>query len=167
MTAPGALHASAVAAAGRALLILGPSGAGKSALAMELIALGAGLIADDLVVLRPAGDGLVAAHPDPAATTALIEARGIGLIRLPAAGAAPLGLVIDLGSEEAERLPPRRFWRGAPLLLRSRPLRPAALLLALRAGGPEDPEAGLRSGLAPGGAGDQIVNGLAESAESG
>ena len=41
------LHATCVAVDGRGLLILGPSGSGKSALALQLIALGAQLVADD------------------------------------------------------------------------------------------------------------------------
>jgi len=66
-TAPGAevvLHATAVAVGGRGLLILGRSGAGKSSLALQLIALGARLVADDRtrVTLGPAG--LVASPPE-------------------------------------------------------------------------------------------------------
>ena len=41
------LHASFVAINGRGVLILGPSGAGKSALALQLIAFGAKLVAGD------------------------------------------------------------------------------------------------------------------------
>lgn len=130
------LHASAVAKDGAALLILGPSGSGKSSLALELIALGAGLIADDLVRIRP---GPVAAPVRPGSTQR-IEARGVGLLRLPAAAPAPVRLALDLGVAETERLPPRRYWRGAPLLRRPERLSPAALILALASGGPEDPE---------------------------
>jgi HPr kinase/phosphorylase len=35
----------------------------------------------------------------------LIEARGVGLLRVPVAGPVPLTLVIDLSQTEAERLP--------------------------------------------------------------
>jgi len=40
-------HATTVAVAGRGLMIEGPSGSGKSALALELMAFGAELVADD------------------------------------------------------------------------------------------------------------------------
>lgn len=166
MTAAAAIHASAVALDGRGLLILGPAGAGKSALALELIALGAGLIADDLVRLAEVDGALTAAPVDDGAT-GLIEARGIGLLRLSTAGAAPVRLVMDLGRPETERLPPRRRWRRAPLLLRPSPLSPAALLLALKAGGPEDPEAEIGR-LLRGRAGRPKVPGNgSESTESG
>ncbi len=134
------IHASAVAAEGRALLILGPSGSGKSALALELIALGAGLVADDLVALEEGPEGCVAG-PVRAGATQPIEARGLGILRLPAVEPAPVRLVIDLGRPEPARLPERRLWRGAPLLFRPARLSPAALLLALKSAGPEDPEA--------------------------
>lgn len=161
------LHASAVAAEGGALLILGPSGAGKSALALDLVALGAGLIADDLVALLCAGEEVVAAHPAPGATEALIEARGIGILRLPAAAARPVRLVVDLGRVESERLPPRRFWRGLPLLHRPAPLHPAALLVALRTGGPEDPEAAVPSHLRPAAPRPNLLTNAGESVENG
>ncbi|MEM9638850.1 MAG: hypothetical protein AAGA94_14475, partial [Pseudomonadota bacterium] len=41
------LHASCVACQGRAVLILGRSGQGKSGLALQLMAYGADLVADD------------------------------------------------------------------------------------------------------------------------
>ncbi|MDO5529406.1 MAG: hypothetical protein Q4F71_08380, partial [Paracoccus sp. (in: a-proteobacteria)] len=59
------LHASALAAAGRAALILGPSGAGKSSFALTLLALGAGLVADDRVRLWGADGGLMVGPLDP------------------------------------------------------------------------------------------------------
>ena len=43
------LHASCIAVHGRGVLILGPSGAGKSSLALQLMALGADLVADDMI----------------------------------------------------------------------------------------------------------------------
>ncbi|MEO1532556.1 MAG: serine kinase, partial [Pseudomonadota bacterium] len=49
---PDPLHASAVALGERGLLILGPSGAGKTRLALELVALGAELVADDRVIVE-------------------------------------------------------------------------------------------------------------------
>jgi HPr kinase/phosphorylase len=99
------VHGSAVAWAGRGLLILGASGAGKSGLALQLIARGAALVADDRVVLRRRGGALVAGAP--AALAGLIEARGIGLLRLPAAPEATLALVVDLDRRPAARMPQR------------------------------------------------------------
>lgn len=137
------LHASCVAAAGRGLLILGAPGAGKSALALDLIALGAELVADDLVALRRAADGVEAFAPRGAG---LIEARGLGLLRLPACvGPVRVALALDLDRIEGDRLPPRRSARllGAPvpLLLRTEPLRPSALLACMLHGPPLDPDA--------------------------
>ncbi|MEO0362515.1 MAG: serine kinase [Pseudomonadota bacterium] len=143
------LHASAVEAAGRALLILGPSGAGKSALAIELIALGARLVADDLVALSAEGGRLIAAAPEAAPEGALgvVEARGLGLLSVPGAGPTPVALVLDLGREERARLPAPKRWSllgaSAPSLGRPPRLQPAALFVALRHGGPLDPEAPL------------------------
>lgn len=102
--------ASAVALDGSGVMICGTSGAGKSTLALELMALGAELIADDGVWVdlgqRDAGAPFLE-RPDTA--TDLIESRGIGLLRAGAVrGRAPLALVVDLDTEEPHRLPPRR-----------------------------------------------------------
>lgn len=140
----GPLHGAAVSHAGGCLLILGRSGTGKSTLALEMAALGGGIVADDLVVLSLL-EGVLVAAPLRPGSTVLVEARGIGLLRLKAAPPAPLRLVLDLDREEEERLPPRRFWSYAgvsvPLLFRPARLHAAAIFLALSAGGPEDPEA--------------------------
>lgn len=100
------LHASCVADRGRALLILGPSGAGKSALALQLMALGAGLIADDRTDLTLHDGHPVARCPAP--LRGMIEARGLGLLRVDPAPPAPVVLAVDLGRTETERLPPAR-----------------------------------------------------------
>ncbi|SHI83870.1 HPr kinase/phosphorylase [Wenxinia saemankumensis] len=100
------LHATAVALDGRALLIRGPSGSGKSALAFQLMALGAGLIADDLVILTAGPTGPVAACPPAGAGR--IEARGIGILAAPAHPPCTVALVFDRGHRERERMPPRR-----------------------------------------------------------
>jgi len=131
------LHASCVAVDGRGLLILGPSGAGKSSLALQMIGLGAVLVADDQVEVTLAGDSLVAAAPT--ALAGLIEARGVGLLRAETATGVPLRLAVDLGQPASPRLPERH---GIVLLetridLVQGPLNahlPAALLLHLRGG---------------------------------
>jgi HPr kinase/phosphorylase len=131
------LHASCVAMAGRGLLILGPSGAGKSALALQLMALGARLVADDQTELALRDGALIARAPVP--IRGLIEARGVGLLRAPVVEEAEVVLVADLGQREDQRLPP---WRkitilGKPvdLVLRAESDHfPAALMLYLAQG---------------------------------
>ncbi|WP_114965313.1 HPr kinase/phosphorylase [Alkalilacustris brevis] len=103
------IHASTVAIASpedsaRAVLILGPSGSGKSGLALELMARGALLVADDQTVLRREGTHLVASAPS--AIRGLIEARGVGLLAADTLAAAPVSLVVDLSQRETRRLPP-------------------------------------------------------------
>lgn len=105
MSAPLCLHATAVAYQGRGLLIRGASGRGKSALALSLIALGAALVADDQTLVERQGDALIARAPER--LTGLIEARGIGILRSPAAPPTPLTLVADLDRTSEGRLPPQ------------------------------------------------------------
>lgn len=97
------VHGAAVALAGRGLLILGASGSGKSGLALALIGRGAALVADDRVLLSRRGDALVARAPDAIAN--LIEARGFGLLRLPAIPEAPLAVAVDLDTAPSARMP--------------------------------------------------------------
>jgi HPr kinase/phosphorylase len=99
-------HASCVAMAGRAVLILGPSGSGKSTLALDLMALGAALVADDQVLLTRQSDQIVAASPIQIVNQ--IEARGVGILMAETCGASIVSLVVDLAQPETERLPPRR-----------------------------------------------------------
>ncbi|MDJ0976940.1 MAG: serine kinase [Erythrobacter sp.] len=102
------VQGSAVSLEGRALLIEGAPGSGKSSLALALIESGAKLIGDDGVTLTreeiDAAARLVASAPPNIA--GLIEARGVGLARLPVAEPAPLALILALG-EASERLPER------------------------------------------------------------
>lgn len=108
------LHATTVAllepgrSAAAGLLLMGPSGAGKSSLALQLLALGATLVADDRTCLAVRDDRLIAAAP--AAVRGLIEARGIGLLRVAALAEAPVVAAVDLGQTEGARLPPKRRW---------------------------------------------------------
>ena len=113
-------HASAVALRGQGVLLLGPAGCGKSALALELMAFGAGLIADDQVEIRVA-EGQAWLYP-PARAQPMIEARHIGLLATaPLCQKAPLRLAVDLARPEPARLPPHRtvVFQGAtaPLIL--------------------------------------------------
>ncbi len=101
------IHATTVAFGNRGLAILGPSGAGKSGLALQLMALGAELVADDRTVLARRGRELSAAAP--ATIAGRIEARGIGILASPIrTGGVPLAAAVDLAQPETERLPPFR-----------------------------------------------------------
>ncbi|MEL6476323.1 MAG: serine kinase [Pseudomonadota bacterium] len=131
------LHASAIAIEGRGLLIAGRSGAGKTSLALEMMALGADLIADDQVVLGRRDAELTLSPPEP--TAGLIELRGIGLVRRPFQSDIPLFLMIDLDHDAESRLPDAAFrdLLGLPVRLIFGPWRPglaAALTIAMRAG---------------------------------
>ena len=109
MSAP-TVHASAVLVGERAVLIRGPSGSGKSRLAFDLILAGrakqvppAVLVGDDRVQLDT-GAGNLIVRPAPE-LAGLIEIRGLGIRRIDHVGEAVVGLVVDLGAEDAERLP--------------------------------------------------------------
>lgn len=136
------LHASAVAVAGRGCLITGKTASGKSTLALEMVALGAELVADDRVDIartgRGAGGALMLSAPAPIA--GMIEARGVGILRLPACRGAPLALIVDLDEAEPERLPEgrSRALLGLPCALvlgRGRAGLAAVTFVLLRAGG--------------------------------
>ncbi|MBC7137823.1 MAG: HPr kinase/phosphatase C-terminal domain-containing protein [Defluviimonas sp.] len=111
------LHATTVARAGRGVVILGPSGSGKSGLALQLMALGAALVADDQTILHRRANGLFATCP--AAIRGRIEARGVGILAAEAIHEAQVCLSVDLGVAETERLPPPRSieWLGVPIAL--------------------------------------------------
>ena len=98
------VHASAVSLGGRGVLILWRSGAGKSGLALRLIALGAQLVSDDRVVLEPHGAAGLAARA-PATIRGLIEARGVGILRLEPVEPVPLVVGVDLDTAPEARLP--------------------------------------------------------------
>lgn len=88
---------------GRGVLICGASGSGKSALALQLIALGAQLVADDRTILTRNGSALMAGAPPTIA--GMIEARGVGIVHLPAAQEARIVLCIDMDRPVTTRLP--------------------------------------------------------------
>lgn len=96
-------HATTVSVGNAAVMITGPSGSGKSALALELIGLGAQLVADDLSQVVIEGDApYVIAPPE---LPGVIEARGVGLINVPHCPKARLQLVVDMAQIEMSRLP--------------------------------------------------------------
>ncbi len=102
-------HASLVALNDRGLLIIGPSGSGKSALALQLVALGADLVADDRTCLTTTAEGLYGQPPQTIAGR--IEARGLGILALPHRPDAPISAVVDMGQTETDRLPEPRDMR--------------------------------------------------------
>ena len=91
------LHASTVAANGRAVVIMGPSGSGKSDLALRLLDRGFTLVSDDRTIVRRDGDRLIASAP--ANIAGKLEIRGIGIVDMESAGEVPVALLVELTSE--------------------------------------------------------------------
>lgn len=131
------VHATCVAVAGRGLLIMGGSGRGKSGLALRMMALGAGLVADDRVMLNLQRDRVIASAPK--VIGGLIEARGLGLLHATPHPPVPVMAVLDLNTTETERLPGQRTTRllgqSVTLLHNADSAHfPAALMQYLKAG---------------------------------
>jgi HPr kinase/phosphorylase len=110
VTLPPTIHASAVLAGSRAVLIRGPAGAGKSRLAYAIIEAAhngliafARLVGDDRVHIEAAHGRLLVRPAEE--LKGLIEVRGLGIRRLPYEPVAAVGLLVDLGASDAERLP--------------------------------------------------------------
>lgn len=131
------LHASAVAIGRRGLLITGASGTGKSTVALQLVGLGATLVADDRVLVTPhAEGGLHLSCPEP--IRGMIEARGVGLLRTRSTEAIAVA-VVDLDRTETDRLPEAETAQIAgqslPLIKRVEgPAFPSILLVYLKGG---------------------------------
>ena len=100
------IHGSAIAVGERGCLIMGRPGSGKSRLVIETIALGARLVADDRVDLTLDVDKVLMSAP--VRLRGLVEARGVGILRLAEAIDAPASLIVDMDSAEQDRLPERR-----------------------------------------------------------
>lgn len=96
------LHATCVAIGGRGVLLIGASGAGKSDLALRLIDRGAELVSDDGTRLT-ARDGRLQASA-PTTIAGRIEARGIGILDVPARAEASVALMIAL-DQPVPRMP--------------------------------------------------------------
>lgn len=131
------LHATAVAFDGKSIVITGPAGSGKSSLALQLMALGAELIADDQVILTITDKGLFASCPP--SILGLIEARHVGVLNAEPSSSTLVVLAVDLGQTEQDRTPEHRYvtWldHEIPLLWSTKsPHFPASLLQMLKAG---------------------------------
>jgi HPr kinase/phosphorylase len=101
MHSPRRLHATCVSRDGDAILLVGPPGSGKSDLALRLLSRGFELVADDRVDIA---DGIASCPPE---LVGMLEARGIGIVRLPCRRQARIALIVDLGAKP-ERLPEPR-----------------------------------------------------------
>ncbi|GAB5389240.1 MAG: HPr kinase/phosphatase C-terminal domain-containing protein [Alphaproteobacteria bacterium] len=104
---PEIMNATGIAIDGKVVLLRGPSGSGKSDLALQLVGRGHKLISDDYVHLVAGDLGPLAAPPR--AISRLIEARGVGVVRLhpdQVSKQAPIALIVDLvPRSEVPRLP--------------------------------------------------------------
>lgn len=96
------LHASAVALAGRAVLISGPSGSGKSDLALRLLDRGFTLVSDDQTIVSKDDGRLLASAPPN--IRGKLEIRGIGIVEMETATDIPIALFVEL-TNEIQRLP--------------------------------------------------------------
>ena len=97
------IHASCVSIDGAGLLIVGASGSGKSSLAFELLGLGATLVADDRTEIHVENAGIRAQSPNNIA--GLIEARSLGIMKIPYLAKTDIRAMVDLDQVEASRLP--------------------------------------------------------------
>lgn len=100
------------------VLLFGEPGAGKSDVALRLIDNGATLVADDQVDLMFGEGGLWGAAP--AKIAGLIEARGIGLLRLPFEPRVKVALAVTLKPGGPVERMPARVWYQPPDAFRAR-----------------------------------------------
>jgi HPr kinase/phosphorylase len=137
------LHSTCVALDGRALVIRGAAGSGKSGLALQLMAYGAELVADDRVLLRPLDGRLMARAPQ--AISGMIEARGVGILNARCARESPVHAILDLDRVELERLPAQVFETilgiSVPVLGRAQAAHFAPALIQYLKCGAIDPDA--------------------------
>ena len=97
------IHASSVDINGKGVVILGKSGAGKSNLAIKLISMGAKLISDDQTHFKFKENKIIISKPET--TPNFIEARGIGLIKVPFVVSSKLFCFVKITNLELNRLP--------------------------------------------------------------
>ena len=101
------MHASCVDVNGSGVLIVGRSGSGKSSLAINLLALGSKLVADDQCELVRKNNGFRISKP--ASLPKSIEIRGVGLVSVPMVNETSLDWVVNMDEVEKERMPTPQF----------------------------------------------------------
>ena len=101
------MHATCVDINGSGVLIVGRSGSGKSSLAINLIALGSTLVADDQCEIVKKNNKLSVFKPTSLPSS--IEIRGIGLVSVPMVVETSLDWVVNMDEAEKERMPDLRF----------------------------------------------------------
>ena len=92
---------------GSGVLIVGSSGSGKSSLAINLLALGSKLVADDQCELVKKNNRFSVSKP--ASLPNSIEIRGVGLVSVPMVVETSLDWVVNMDEAEKERMPDLRF----------------------------------------------------------
>ena len=101
------MHATCVDINGSGVLIVGRSGSGKSSLAINLLALGSKLVADDQCELVKKNS--IFRISKPACLPESIEIRGVGLVSVPIVNETSLDWVVNMDEAEKERMPTPRF----------------------------------------------------------
>ena len=101
------MHATCVDINGSGVLIVGRSGSGKSSLAINLLALGSKLVADDQCELVKKNNRFRVSKPDFLPNS--IEIRGVGLVSVPMVVETSLDWVVNMDEAEKERMPDLRF----------------------------------------------------------
>ena len=101
------MHATCVDINGSGVLIVGRSGSGKSSLAINLLALGSTLVADDQCELVKKNNRFRISKP--ASLPNSIEIRGVGLVSVPMVVETSLDWVVNMDEAEKERMPDLRF----------------------------------------------------------
>ena len=101
------MHATCVDINGSGVLIIGRSGSGKSSLAINLLALGSKLVADDQCELVKKNNRFRISKP--ASLPNSIEIRGIGLVSVPMVVETSLDWVVNMDEVEKERMPDLRL----------------------------------------------------------
>ena len=92
---------------GSGVLIIGRSGSGKSSLAINLLALGARLVADDQCEIVKNNNRFCVSKP--ASLPKSIEIRGVGLVSVPVVNETSLDWVVNMDEVEKERMPTPQF----------------------------------------------------------
>ena len=101
------MHASCVDINGSGVLIIGRSGSGKSSLAINLLALGSKLVADDQCELVQKNNSFCISKP--ASLPKSIEIRGVGLVSVPMVNETGLDWIVNMDEVEKERMPTPQF----------------------------------------------------------